>query len=52
MRDLIRDWQKWSRAERLTVLFVAAILSGFVPAALAVTIHNSSAAGFHQAADD
>jgi len=51
MRDLVRDWQRWSRTERLAVLLVAAILTGFVPAALALAIHNSTAVVAHHVAD-
>jgi hypothetical protein len=47
MRDLVRDWRKWSRAERLAVLFLAAMLTGLVPVALTIVIHNSSAAVAH-----
>jgi hypothetical protein len=52
MRDLMRDWRKWSPAERLAVLLVAAVLTGFVPAALALAIHDSPVAVAHHAAED
>jgi hypothetical protein len=37
MRDLFRDWRRWSMSERVGALLIAALLLG-VPAALALGI--------------
>lgn len=39
VRDLINDWQGWSRDERLAALIIAAALMGAaIPAAIELTI--------------
>ncbi len=47
-RDLNRDWQKWTRTERFSVVIIlAAIVTVIVPAALEFT-HHATATTPHQ----
>jgi hypothetical protein len=34
MKDLKADWQKWTRAERIVVMFIALGMSSMVPVLL------------------
>jgi hypothetical protein len=44
--DLNRDWQKWTRAERLSALIIFAAMV-IVPAVLEIT-HQATATSAHQ----
>jgi len=44
MRDILRDWRRWSRAERVIALLIVTILTVGVPAVLA---RNVSVASHH-----
>ena len=49
-RDLNRDWQKWTRTERFSVVIIlAAIVTVIVPATLEFT-HQTTATTAHQQA--
>jgi predicted alpha/beta hydrolase len=39
-RDLIRDWRRWSRAERVTALSILAVLLAEMSLGLAVGIRS------------
>jgi len=39
MRDFVRDWQRWTRAERITALLVATFLLIGVPALMALNLY-------------
>ena len=42
MRDLLQDWQRWTRIERAAAIVLAAVLLIGIPAALAIN-HRSPA---------
>jgi hypothetical protein len=47
-RDLHRDWQKWTRTERFSAVFIlAAIITVIVPAAVEFTRLSSTTAVVH-----
>lgn len=42
MRHLLRDWQRWTRIERVAAIVLAAVLLIGVPAALAINLHPTT----------
>ena len=41
MRDIVRDWRRWSRAERVTAVLIVTILMVGVPLALGVSLAST-----------
>ncbi len=41
MRDLARDWNRWSKAERITALCLAAIFVSALPSYLFLAVLNA-----------
>jgi hypothetical protein len=39
MRDFLQDWRRWTRAERVTAILIAATLFVGVPMALAINVY-------------
>jgi hypothetical protein len=48
MRDILKDWRRWSRAERLMAVLIVTFLIFGVP--LALTLSITSTMPGHQAA--
>jgi len=42
MRDFVRDWQRWTRIERLMAVLVAVMVLIAVPTALAINLHSTA----------
>jgi hypothetical protein len=38
MKDILRDWRRWSAAERLAAIALAAAISLFAPVAFALEV--------------
>ncbi|HEY1502812.1 MAG TPA: hypothetical protein VGF92_00865 [Stellaceae bacterium] len=48
MRDLSRDWRKWTRTERLSaVIILAAMITVIVPAAVEFSRQSATATATH-----
>jgi hypothetical protein len=43
MQDLLRDWRRWNRAERVIAILLASILTVGIPAAAMVQLHDGGA---------
>lgn len=39
MRDLLKDWRRWTRAERVTAVLIAALLLIGAPTAFVVNVY-------------
>jgi hypothetical protein len=38
MQDILKDWRRWSRAERMMAILLASILTIGTPAAVAIIL--------------
>jgi hypothetical protein len=38
MRDILKDWRRWSRAERVFAVLIASILTIGTPMAIAINL--------------
>lgn len=41
MRDILKDWRRWSRAERVMAVLIASILMVGVPIAIAINLSST-----------
>ncbi len=46
MRDIVRDWRRWSPTERIAAVFIVGFLTIGVPTVVAVNFHAMTA-GHH-----
>ncbi len=42
MRDLVKDWRRWSKAERAAVVLIAAFVAVTTPVVLASHLHSTA----------
>jgi len=42
MNDFRKDWQRWSRTERVGAIVILALVVVFLPTLLAISAHSSS----------
>lgn len=40
MRDIVKDWRRWSRTERIAAILIMSFLMIGVPTAIAINLHS------------